>query len=152
MKGTPGPAWLIASGFGMAACAIEVAGNAFGLWWTTLAVGAGIGWLRYRGSAAALGTGTVLAWTVGILWQSGSRAMDVAGIVAGLAIQDRDLGWAVVLITGSYALLLALAGMWLGTGARRLVTTHRRRADPAKEDPVPDEPSIRHPQKEGQRT
>lgn len=118
------PAALMAAVIVVVALA-EYLGNSLSLWWVTLLAGIAAGWVGRRGAIVALTAGTVLAWAVGILLESGSRTFDVGGVLFAMAFNARSLGWTVVIVAVIYAVLMALAGAWLGGAARRIVGAYR---------------------------
>lgn len=122
---------------------VEFGAGSVGLWWVTFALGLVAGVLAGGRYLAALTIGTVLAWAVGILVESGSRTFDVAGVVSALALNARGLGWLIVVITIVYSALLVLAGCWLGAAARHLFTGYRRDDAPVAGQAELTEPSTR---------
>ncbi len=125
------PAALMAAVIVVVALA-EYLGNSLSLWWITLLAGIAAGWVGRRGALVALTAGTVLAWAVGILLESGSRTFDVGGVLFAMAFNARSLGWTVVIVAVIYAVLMALAGAWLGGAARRITQAYR--GEPATPD------------------
>jgi hypothetical protein len=113
----------------------ELGANSRGLWWVTVLAGVVVGVAAGARYVLALAVGTVLAWGVGIVLESGSRTVDIAGVVSAMALGARGLGWAVVVLTLVYAVLLALAGCWLGAAARRLLVGYRGE-EPARTETV----------------
>ncbi|MGE5286595.1 MAG: hypothetical protein ACM3ML_05200 [Micromonosporaceae bacterium] len=110
---------------------VEFAGNSTGLWLMTLAAGVVAGAMRRKGAISGLVLGTVLAWGLGILMEGGGRTLQIAGVVSALALGTRGLGVAIVILAFVYALLLALAGAWLGAAGRRLLAGRRPAESPA---------------------
>ena len=114
----------------LATAIVDFAGLSLGWWWVTVLTAAVVaGAIRGRAGVAALLAGTVLAWAGALSWQSGGRTIDVANLVGAMAFNGRGLGWVVLIVTFLYAVLLALAGAWLGAAARRVVVeVHGNRA------------------------
>jgi hypothetical protein len=112
---------------------VQFAGNSSGLWLMTFATGIVAGAMRRRGVVAGLVLGTIAAWGLGILVASGGRTLQIAGVVSALALGNRGLGPEIVIVTFVYALLLALAGAWLGAAGRRLFGARRRHPELALE-------------------
>jgi hypothetical protein len=142
VDGTPGTAparaALLTPAVTLGVALVEYVGNSLSLWWITLLVGIATGWLRPRRGTVALAAGTILGWGAGILVESGGRTLDIAGVVSALALSARNLGWLIITITLVYAVLLALAGSWLGAAARRMVAAYRRgEAAPQPEEDAP---------------
>ncbi len=92
-----------------------------GLWWILLVTGFGLG-LLLRGRWAWLGallTGG-LGWGIPLFWQARDTPVgSVADVLGGLLGVPAA---AAVVLTLLVAVLLALAGAWVGIAARRLVS------------------------------
>lgn len=110
----------------LATALVNLGGLALGWWWVTVLTALAVAAL-VRGAAmvAAVVAGTLLAWGAALLWQSGGRTVDVANFVGAMAFNGRGLGWVVLIVTFAYAVLLALAGAWLGAAGRRVVVEFR---------------------------
>ncbi|MEV6235283.1 hypothetical protein [Lentzea sp. NPDC051838] len=106
---------------GVAVAVLDAAGLLAGWWWVTVLVAA-LAAYRFAGKRVLLAVlvGTALAWGLSMLVQAGSQLGAVADLVAAMALNARGLGWVVIVVSLVYALLLALAGSWLGGVVRRL--------------------------------
>ena len=104
-----------------AVAVLDAAGLLAGWWWVTVAVAA-LAVYRFAGKRVLLAVlaGTALAWGLSMLAQAGSRLGAVADLVAAMALDTRGAGWVVIVVTLVYALLLALAGSWIGGVVRRV--------------------------------
>jgi hypothetical protein len=128
----------------LATAVVDFAGLSLGWWWvTTLTAVAVAVAVRGRAGLAALLVGTMLGWAGALLWQSGSRTVEVANLVSAMAFNSRQHGWVVLIVTFTYAVLLALAGAWLGAAARRVVAGARANraveSEQAEETPYADQ-------------
>jgi len=116
---------------------VEFVGNNLGLWWITVAAGIAVGLLFRRGALAGLLLGTVVAWALGIITQAGGQALGIARVLSAFALNAPGLGWAVLVLTFVYALILALCGAWIGAAARRVSRSRRPADDPRPVTPRP---------------
>ncbi|MCP2200994.1 hypothetical protein [Lentzea flava] len=107
-----------------AVAALDAAALLVGWWWVTILVAA-LTVFRFAGTRVLLAVlaGTVVAWGASMAAQAGSQLGAVADLVAAMALNNRGLGWVVIVVSLVYALLLALAGSWIGGAARRLRRT-----------------------------
>lgn len=107
---------------GVAVAVLDAAGLLAGWWWVTVLVAA-LAVYRFAGKRVLLAVlgGTALAWGLSMLAQAGSQLGAVADLVGAMALNARGLGWVVIVVSLVYALLLALAGSWIGGVARRLL-------------------------------
>ncbi|SFR29117.1 hypothetical protein SAMN04488564_11741 [Lentzea waywayandensis] len=110
----------------VAVAALDAAALLVGWWWVTALVAALVVY-RFAGKRVLLAVlaGTAVAWGASMVAQAGTRMSAVGDLVAAMALNTRGLGWAVVGVSLVYALLLALAGSWVGGVVRRL-----RRSEP----------------------
>jgi uncharacterized oligopeptide transporter (OPT) family protein len=126
-------AWL-APGVSALTAAVDLTALLLGWWWATfVAAAVAAGLLVGKRIVAAVLVGTLVAWGISLPAQAGARTIDVADLVGALALNTRGLGWLVIVVTLVYALLLALAGTWLGAAARRLRARRRSAAGSAGE-------------------
>jgi CBS domain containing-hemolysin-like protein len=105
---------------------VELGAGFLGLWWVTVLAGVLLGASTLRHRILALLAATAIAWIAGILLESGSLTFQIAGVVSAEVFNARALGWMIVVLTAGYALLLALAGAWIGGAARRLASWGKR--------------------------
>ncbi|GAB2813244.1 hypothetical protein [Lentzea nigeriaca] len=115
---------LITGVIAVAVAALDAAALLVGWWWVTVLVAA-VAVYRFAGKRVLLAVlaGTVVAWGASMAAQAGSQLGAVADLVAAMALNGRGLGWVVIVVSLVYALLLALAGSWVGGAARRLRRT-----------------------------
>jgi hypothetical protein len=101
--------------------ALVVVTQPAGLWWMPLVAGFALGVLL-RGRRAWLGallTGA-LGWGLPLLWQARTEPVGaVAGVLGRLLGIPAAVALAVTVLVG---VVLALAGVWVGVAARRLVS------------------------------
>lgn len=104
--------------------ALVVVSQPGGLWWMPLVTGFALGVLM-RGRGAWLGaviTGA-LGWGLPLLWQARTEPVGaVAGVLGGLLGVPAAVALAVTVLVG---VVLAVAGVWVGIAARRLVSRKR---------------------------
>jgi hypothetical protein len=122
------------TGFGPAALltvvgvAVVWAGAVDGLWWVPLLVGFVIGIILRGGRVivAAAGLAAILGWALPLAWQAlYSPVGTVATVVAGILGLGTANGSIVIVVTFALALLLGLAGAWVGAALRRLIVPPR---------------------------
>ncbi len=108
----------------VAVAALDAVALLVGWWWVTALVAA-LAVYRFAGKRVLLAVlaGTAVAWGASMAAQAGSRLGAVADLVAAMALNARGIGWVVVVVSLVYALLLALAGSWVGGVVRRLRRT-----------------------------
>jgi hypothetical protein len=110
--------------------AVDAGALLLGWWWVTFVAAAVlVGLLPGKRIVAAVVVGALLAWGLSLYGQAGSRIGDVGDLVGALALNTRGLGPLVIALTLGYALLLALAGTWLGAAARRLIAATKAPAE-----------------------
>lgn len=122
------------TGFGPAALvtvigvAVVWAAAVDGLWWAPLLAGFVIG-VILRGARAIVTTAglvAVLGWALPLAWQAlHSPIGKVATVVAGILGLGTTRGPVVIVVTLAMALLLGLAGAWVGAALRRLIVPPR---------------------------
>jgi hypothetical protein len=101
--------------------AVAWIGNAFGLWWATLAVGCVFGLLlRGRGRIVLAALSAALAgWGLHLVWLSlHGDIMGAARVVAEI-MGFGSVGFLVILLALFFGALLSLAGAWVGAVLRR---------------------------------
>jgi len=119
-----GPAALVT----VVGVAVVWAGAVDGLWWAPLLTGFVIGVILRGGRAivAAAGLVAVLGWALPLAWQAlHSPIGKVAAVVAGILGLSTTSGPVVIVVTLVLALLLGLAGAWVGAALRRLIVPPR---------------------------
>lgn len=98
--------------------------NHLGWWWVTALVGAAIG-VALRGTwrvLAAAALAAVAGWGIDLAVQSfGANLSGVASTVSGIMGFGTQSGYLVLLLALIFALLLGLAGAWVGASLRRAV-------------------------------
>lgn len=122
------------TGFGPAALvtvvgvAVVWAAAVDGLWWAPLLAGFVIG-VILRGARAIVTTAglvAVLGWALPLARQAlHSPIGKVATVVAGILGLGTTRGPVVIVVTLALALLLGLAGAWVGAALRRLIVPPR---------------------------
>jgi hypothetical protein len=122
------------TGFGPAALvtvvgvAVVWAAAVDGLWWAPLLAGFVIG-VILRGARAIVTTAglvAVLGWALPLAWQAlHSPIGKVATVAAGILGLGTTRGPVVIVVTLALALLLGLAGAWVGAALRRLIVPPR---------------------------
>ncbi len=108
--------------------AVVWAGATVGLWWAPLLVGFVIGIILRGGQAivATTGLAAILGWALPLAWQAlQSPIGTVATVVAGILGLGATSGPIVIVVTLVLALLLGLAGAWVGAALRRLIVPPR---------------------------
>lgn len=117
---------------------LDLAGLAAGWWWVAAPVAAVAALLiRGRLAAAAQIAAAVLAWAVDLALVAGRDTGRIAGLVGAVALGTAGQGWLALTATGVLALLLALAGGWLGAAVRRTLPSRPRAEVPVS--PAPQE-------------
>ncbi len=109
--------------------AVVWVGNHFGFWWVTMLVGLAIGLFlgKVRAALVAATLAGVGGWGLDLLWQSFHADIGgAASVVAGIMGFGTSKGFIVILLTLALALLLSLAGCWVGTALRRTGLELRR--------------------------
>ncbi len=101
--------------------AVAWAGNAFGLWWATLAVGCAIGLLlRGTGRIVLAALAAALAgWGLHLIWLALHGDIGGAAIVVAEIMGFGRAGILVILLALIFGMLLSLAGAWAGAALRR---------------------------------
>lgn len=111
------PAWTAVT----VGAALVVVTQPWGPWSMPLIIGVGLGVLL-RGGRAWLGALVVggLGWGIPLLWQARTEPVGaVAGVLGGLLGLPAPVALALTVLVG---VVLALAGVWVGVAARRLVS------------------------------
>ena len=113
---------LLTIGVGLAVAVVDFLGLLPGWWWLTPLVAFVVA-LLLRGPAPfwSMVLGSLVGWTVMLLWHGGSGIGRIADLVGDLALGSGGLGWAVISLTGLLVLLLSLTAGWLGGQVRRLI-------------------------------
>ncbi len=122
------------TGFGPAALvtvvgvAVVWAAAVDGLWWAPLLAGFVIGVILRGGRVIVVTAGlvVVLGWALPLAWQALHNPIGkVAMVVAGILGLNTTSGPVVIVVTLVLALLLGLAGAWVGAALRRLIVPPR---------------------------
>ncbi len=106
--------------------ALVVLGALLDLWWMVVPVGvlAGLLVAGARNAVAAGGLAALLGWGLPLAWQSvvlGQRVSDQASVVGAILGFGANQGALVILLTLLIAVVLGVAGVWVGAALRPFV-------------------------------
>ena len=112
--------------------------NRLGWWWATPLAGLAAGlWWRGRALAAFSVVVPSLAWGGDLFLQwTGDDLTRISKVTAGLAGLGNDAAWLGYVVTVAYAVLLCVAGAWLGAATRSVLEATRRAAPAAAATPT----------------
>jgi len=109
---------------------LVVLGALLGLWWMVVPVGvlAGLLVAGARNAVAAGGLAALLGWGLPLAWQAvalGQPVSDQASVVGAILGFGANQGVLVIALTLLIAVVLGVAGVWLGAALRPFVARRR---------------------------